>query len=72
MNSCLLFFCYFAQEESKSISDDIKWSIRNGYKHGKFTMHTENLLGYKKPSTDKIVIDEEQTKLVKLIYRLFL
>lgn len=68
----LTLFCYFAQEESKSISDNIKWSIRNGYRHGKFTVHTEYLLGYKKPLTGKIVIDKEQTKLVKLIYRLFL
>ena len=36
----LTLFCSFAQKESKSISDNIKWSIRNGYKHGKFTMHT--------------------------------
>lgn len=44
----LTLFCSFAQEESKSISDNIKWSIRNGYKNGKFTMHTEHLLGYKR------------------------
>ena len=35
-------------------------------------MHTENLLGYKKPLTGKIVIDKEQSKIVKMIYRLFL
>lgn len=68
----LTLFYSFAQEKSKSISDNIKWSIRNGYKHGKFTMHTEHLLGFKKTSTGKIVIDKKQAKLVKMIYRLFL
>lgn len=68
----LTLFCSFAQEESKSISDNIKWSIRNGYKHGKFTMHTEHLLGFKKTSAGKIIIDKEQAKLVKMIYKLFL
>lgn len=68
----LTLFCSFAQEESKSISDNIKWSIRNGYKHGKFTMHTEHLLGFKKTSAGKIIIDKQQAKLVKMIYILFL
>ena len=68
----LTLFCSFAQEESKSISDNIKWSIRNGYKNGKFTMHTEHLLGYKKLSNGKIIIDNEQAKIVKMIYKLFL
>lgn len=68
----LTLFCSFAQEESKSISDNIKWSIRNGYKHGKFTMHTEHLLGFKKTAACKIIIDKEQAKLVKMIYKLFL
>lgn len=35
-------------------------------------MHTEHLLGFKKTSTGKIVIDKKQAKLVKMIYRLFL
>ena len=46
----LTLFCSFAQEESKSIYDNIKWSIRNGYKQGKFIMHTEHLLGFKNSS----------------------
>lgn len=35
-------------------------------------MHTEHLLGYKKSSNGKILIDKEQAKIVKLIYKLFL
>lgn len=35
-------------------------------------MHTEHLLGFKKTSTGKIIIDKEQAKLVKMIYKLFL
>ena len=35
-------------------------------------MHTEHLLGFKKTSTGKIIIDKGQAKNVKMIYRLFL
>lgn len=62
----------FAQEESKSISENVKWAIRKNFAEGKFAMPYSCFLGYKR-GTEKfeMVIDKEQAKVVRMIYRLF-
>jgi len=60
-----------AQEESRSISENVKMGIRWGYKEGKVKMPYKNFLGYDKVD-GKIVINKNEAEIVKLIYRLFL
>lgn len=60
-----------AQEESRSISENVKIGIRWGFKEGKVFMPYKNFLGYEKID-GKIVINEEQAKTVRLIYKLYL
>ena len=60
-----------AQEESRSISENVKMGIRWGYKEGKVSMPYKNFLGYDKVD-GKIVINKNEAEIVKLIYRLFL
>ena len=37
-----------AQEESRSLSENITWSVRKGFSDGKYTIHFTEFLGYKK------------------------
>lgn len=59
-----------AQEESRSISENVKIGKRWGFKEGKVSMPYKIFLGYDKVD-GKIVINEEQAKVVRLIYRLY-
>lgn len=60
-----------AQEESRTISENVKWGKRVSYKNGNVSFAYSHFLGYKKED-DKIVIDKEQAIVVRQIYQWFL
>ena len=60
-----------AQEESRNISENVKWGIRKSFADGKVLIPYGNFLGYVKGKDGTPVIDEEEAKVVKLIYRMF-
>ena len=60
-----------AQEESRSISENVKMGIRWGMKEGKVKMPFKCFLGYEKVD-GKISIVEEEVKIVRRIYSMFL
>ncbi len=60
-----------AQEESRSISENVKMGIRWRFKEGKVSMPYKHFLGYEKVD-GKIVINEQEAEVVRLIYKLFL
>lgn len=60
----------FAQEESRSISNNVKWRIRKQHEKGIPNNRTK-LYGYRWEG-DKIVIVEEEAKIVRLIYENYL
>lgn len=61
----------FAQEESKSISENTAWGVRKRMADGVYSVPS-NLLGYEKGPNGEFVINKQQAKLVKKIYKLFL
>ena len=61
-----------AQEESRSISESIKWSKRIQFSKGKIQLPYKNFLGFKKGEDDKPEIIEEEAKIIRFIYRQFL
>ena len=61
-----------AQEESRSISENVKWGHRKRFADGKVTVPFNNFLGYKRGEDGNLVIDEEQAKIIKRIYREYL
>ncbi|MBP5592818.1 MAG: recombinase family protein [Clostridia bacterium] len=61
-----------AQEESRSISENVTWGRRKGMADGKVYMSYKFFLGYEKGPDGKPQINEEQAKIVRLIYSLFL
>lgn len=60
-----------AQEESRNISENVKWGIRKSFADGKVLIPYGSFLGYVKGKDGTPVIDEEEAKVVKLIYRMF-
>lgn len=61
-----------AQEESRSISENITWGQRKRFSDGKVHIAYKNFLGYKKGANGKLEIIEEEAKIVRLIYILFI
>ncbi|MBQ2824716.1 MAG: recombinase family protein, partial [Clostridia bacterium] len=61
-----------AQEESRSISENVTWGQRKRFADGKVTMPYSSFLGYKKGTDGTPVIVPEEAHIVRLIYRLFI
>jgi len=61
-----------AQEESRSISENVTWGQRKRFADGKVSMPYKRFLGYDKGEDGTPVINEEEAGIVKLIYQLFL
>lgn len=61
-----------AQEESRSISENITWGQRKSFADGKVHLAYKRFLGYEKGEDGRPTIVESEAKIVKLIYRLFL
>ncbi|MFW0185078.1 recombinase family protein [Rothia sp. CCM 9418] len=61
-----------AQEESRSISENVTWGHRKRFADGKVMVPYASLLGYKKGKDGNLAIDETQAPIVREIYGLFL
>lgn len=61
-----------AQEESRSISENVTWGQRKRFADGKVSMPYKQFLGYDKGENGEPVINEEEAVTVRLIYKLFL
>lgn len=61
-----------AQEESRSISENIRWGKRKSMQDGKVSLPYSCFLGYRKGKTGRLEIVEEEAKIVRKIYHLFL
>ncbi|MCE5197072.1 MAG: recombinase family protein [Negativicutes bacterium] len=61
-----------AQEESRSISENVTWGQRKRFADGKVSMPYKQFLGYEKGEDGMPVVNEEEAAIVRLIYRLFL
>lgn len=61
-----------AQEESRSISENVRWGMRKRFADGQVFMPYPHFLGYDKGKDGRPQINEEEAKFVRRIYRLFL
>ena len=61
-----------AQQESESLSKNVKLGLQFRYQQGKVQINTKWFLGYTKDENGKLIIDPEQAKVVKRIYREYL
>lgn len=60
------------QEESRQKSEAIKWGIRQSSCRGHVKLNHSQLLSYGRDDKGNLIIIEEETKIVRLIYDLFL
>ena len=61
-----------SQEEARSISENTTWGQRKRFADGKVNVPFSRFLGYDRGEDGNLVINPEQAKIVKLIFKLFL
>ena len=61
-----------AQEESRSISENVTWGWRKRIADGKVTVAYSHFLGYEKGEDGTMQITEDEAKIVRQIYGMFL
>lgn len=61
-----------AQQESESLSKNVKLGLQYRYQQGKVQVNHNWFLGYTKDEKGELVIDPEQAKVVRRIYREYL
>ncbi len=61
-----------SQEESRSISENVRWGQRKKAADGRFSLNYPHFLGYDKGEDGKLVVNPEQAELVRRIYGMFL
>lgn len=62
----------FAEEESRSTSENNKWRLRKMFKNGEVFINTTRFLGYDKDKNGELVINEDEAEIVKKIYSKYL
>ncbi len=62
----------FAQAESESISENVRWGKRHSMKQGKVPFQYKRILGYERGEDEKPMIVPEQAAAVKLVYAYYL
>ena len=72
MDMFLGMMASFAQEESRSISANIRWAIRNRMKNGTQKIVTACLLGYDTDEDGNMIIIENEAQIVRIIYKSFI
>ena len=65
-------YAAFAQEESKSMSDNIKWGIRAKMRSGGVCLNCTRFLGYDKDKSGRLFIVESEATIVRKIFELYL
>ena len=61
-----------AQEESRSISENVTWGMRKRFADGKVSLPYKHFLGYRKGPNGLPEIVPEQAEIVRFIYRMFM
>jgi hypothetical protein len=58
----------FAEEESRNVSENVKWRFKDKFKKGIVVVNTKRFLGYDKDEYGDLVINQEEAEIVKRIY----
>ncbi len=68
----LTIMASLAQQESASLSQNVKLGLQFRYQEGKVQINHEHFLGYTKDEDGNLIIDEEEAKIVRRIFREYL
>ncbi|MCM1530612.1 MAG: recombinase family protein [Alistipes sp.] len=61
-----------SQEESRSISENVTWGHRRRMADGRVSVPFGRFLGYDRVENGELIVNEDEAKIVREIYRLFL
>lgn len=61
-----------AQQESASLSQNVKLGLQFRYQEGKVQVNHEHFLGYTKDEDGNLIVDEDEAAIVRRIYREYL
>ena len=67
----LTILASFAQEESRSISENVKWGLRKRYENGEVGIKNKRVFGYRYDG-EKYVIEPREEKIVRYIFTRYL
>ena len=62
----------YAQEEARSVSENVKWRIKRDFEQGVLPMCVKYIYGYKRTEDGNLVINPNEMETVRMIYHLFL
>ena len=71
--SCSMMFSFLStisQDESRSISENVKWGYRERFKSGEYNLGNNRVLGY--DSVNGKLIPNQSAEVIRLIFQLFL
>ena len=71
--SCSMMFSFLsaiAQDESRSISENVRWAYRERFKRGEYNLGNNRILGY--DSVDGKLVPNKDADAIRLIYQLYL
>ena len=64
------FLSTISQDESRSISDNVKWGYRERFRRGEYNLGNNRVLGY--DSVDGKLVPNDDAKIIRLIFQLYL
>lgn len=59
-----------SQEESRSISENIRWGVRKRMADGKYSVTYSHFIGYDRGEDGRMVINENEAHIIRFIFRL--
>lgn len=62
----------FAQEESRSMSENNKWTMKKKFERGEIMVNTKRFMGYDKNEYGELIINPEEAKIVQRIFDMYL
>ena len=62
----------FAQEESKNVSDNVKWRYKRNFEQGKVAINATRFWGYEKNKQGDLVVNPSEAQLVQRIFQDYL
>ena len=72
VRTAMEIYAAFAQQESQSMSENIKMGIRRKMRQGGICLNCTRFLGYTKDPDGRLVIVEDEAKVVRKIFELYL
>jgi DNA invertase Pin-like site-specific DNA recombinase len=62
----------FAEEESRSVSENVKWRYRKKFERGELVINTKRFLGYDMDEYGDLIINADEAEIVRRIYEEYL